>query len=80
MLSRGAGLACLRHEQDIDQLAQRRVRAFVHFVEFYGSDGMLHHQHRMIGCAERFLFGVRQGVERVGDQRNREPAALLNLE
>ena len=41
---------------------------------------MLHDQHRMIRRAEGFLLRLRQGIEGVGDQRDREPAALLNLD
>ncbi len=41
---------------------------------------MLHDQHRMIRRAERFFFNFRQRIEGVGDQRDREAAALLNLD
>ena len=41
---------------------------------------MLHDQHRMIRRTKGFLLRLCQCGERVGDQRNREPAALLNLE
>jgi hypothetical protein len=67
-------------EQYIDQLIERRIRFLVNFVKLHGADGMLHDQHRMIRRAECFLLGFRQGIEGVGDQRYREPAALLNLD
>ena len=41
---------------------------------------MPHNQHRMIRRAERFFFNFRQRIEGVGDQRDREAAALLNLD
>jgi len=41
---------------------------------------MLHDEHRMIGRAEGFLLGFRQRIEGVRDQRDREAAALLNLD
>ncbi len=41
---------------------------------------MLHRQHRMIRRAEGFFFNFRQRIEGVGDQRDREAAAFLNLD
>jgi hypothetical protein len=38
---------------------------------------MLNHKHRMLGRAKRFLFCPGEGIERVRDQRDSEPAALL---
>ena len=70
----------LGRKQNIDQLIERRVGLFVHFFDLDRADRMLHDQHRMIRRAESFLLGLCQCVEGVGDQRDREPAALLNLE
>jgi hypothetical protein len=41
---------------------------------------VLHDQYRMIRRAEGFLLGFRQRIEGVGDERDREAAALLNLD
>jgi hypothetical protein len=41
---------------------------------------VLHDQHRVIRRAEGFLLRPRQRIEGVGDQRDREAAALLNLD
>jgi len=67
-------------KKNIDQLIERRIRFLVHFFDLDGADGMLHDQHRMIRRTKGFLLRLCQGVEGVGDQRDREPAALLNLD
>jgi hypothetical protein len=41
---------------------------------------VLHDEYRMIRRAEGFLLGLRQRIEGVGDERDREAAALLNLD
>jgi len=70
----------LGRKQDIHQLIERRIGFVVHFFDLDRADGMPYHQHRVIGRAESFLFRLRQCDEGVGDQRNREPSALLDLE
>jgi hypothetical protein len=70
----------LGRKQNIHQLIKCRVGLLVHFFDLDRADGMLHHQHRMIRRAESFLFGLCQCGEGVGDQRDREPSALLDLE
>ena len=70
----------LGRKQNINQLIERRVGLLVHFFDFDRADGMLHDQHRMIRRAESFLLGFCQRHESVGDQCDREPAALLNFE
>ena len=67
-------------EQNAHQLIERRIGALVHFFHLHRADRMLHDQHRMIGRAEGFLLRLRQRIESVGDQRDREAAALLNLD
>jgi hypothetical protein len=67
-------------EQNIDQLIERRIGALFHFVELNSADRMLHDQHRMIRRAESFLLGLRQRIEGVRDQRDREAATLLYLD
>ena len=80
MLTSGRGPARLRLEQDINQLAERRVRPLVDLLLLHRAYRMLHDQHRMIRRAESFFLGFCQRVEGVGDQRHREPAALLKLD
>ena len=70
----------LGRKQNIYQLVKCRVGLLVHFFDLDRADGMLHHQHRMIRRAESFLLGLCQCDEGVGDQRDREPSALLDLE
>ena len=67
-------------KQNIHQFIERRVGALVHFFHFHRADRVLHNQHRMIRRAEGFLLGFRQRIEGVGDERDREAAALLNLD
>ena len=67
-------------EQNTHQFIERRVGALVHFFQLHRADRVLHHEHRMIRRAEGFFLGFRQSIEGVGDQRDREPAALLNLD
>ena len=52
----------------------------MHFFQLDRADRMLHDQDRMIRCAESFFLRLRQRIEGVGDQRDREAAALLNLD
>ena len=59
---------------------ERRIGALVHFFHFHCADRVLHDEHRVIGRAEGFLLGLRQRIEGVGDERDREAAALLNLD
>jgi hypothetical protein len=70
----------LGRKQNIHQLIKRRFSLLVHFFDLDRADGMLHHQHGMIRRTESFLFGLCQCGEGVGDQRDREPSALLDLE
>ena len=69
-----------RSKQNIHQFIERRIGALVHFFHFHGADRVLHDEHRMIRRAEGFLLGLRQRLEGVGDERDREAAALLNLD
>jgi len=73
-------LGRFRSKQNPHQLIEGRIGALVHFRQLYGADGMLHDEHRMIRRAEGLFLRVRQGIEGVGNQRNREAAALLNLD
>ena len=77
MLASGRGPTRLRLQQDINELLERRIRAFVYFIHLYRADGMLDDQYRVVGGAERFLLGFCQRIESMGNQRHREPAALL---
>ena len=70
----------LGRKQNIHQLFKRRIGLLIHFFGLDRADGMPHHQHRMIRRAEGFLFGLCQCDEGVGDQCDREPSALLDLE
>jgi hypothetical protein len=80
-LLRSAGSqASLRHQENIDQLAQCGVRALADIIELHCADRMLDDQHRMIRRAKRILFRFGQRVKRVRNQGNRKPAALLNFE
>jgi hypothetical protein len=70
----------LGRKQNVHQLIERCVRSFTNFLKLNRTDGMLHNQYRMIRRAKRFFLGLGQRRERVRDQRDREPATLLNLE
>jgi hypothetical protein len=61
-------------------LVEGRFGLFVNFVDFDRADRMPHDEHRMVRRAERFLLGLCQGVEGVGDQGDRKTAAFLNFE
>ena len=52
----------------------------VHFFDFDRADGMLDHQQRMVWRAESLSLRFRQSIERMGDQRDRETSALLDLD
>ena len=70
----------LRNKQNINQFIERRIGALVHFLHLHRADRVLHDEHRMIRRAEGFFLGLRQRIEGVGDERDREAAALLNLD
>ena len=70
----------LGRKQNIYQLIERRVGLFIHIFDLDRADGMPHDQHRMIRRAESFLLRLGQCDEGVGDQCDREPSALLDLE
>jgi hypothetical protein len=67
-------------EQNAHQLIERRVGSLVHFFQLDRADRMLHDEHRMIRRAEGFLLRLRQRIEGMRDQRDRESSALLNLD
>lgn len=65
MLASGRDLARLRFEQNINELLERRIRAFVYFFHLHGADRMLHNQHRVVRRAESLFLGFCQGIESV---------------
>jgi hypothetical protein len=67
-------------KQNIHQFIERRIGALVHFFHLHRADRVLHDEHRMIRCTEGFLLRLRQRIEGVGDERDREAAALLDLD
>ena len=69
----------LRNKQNINQFIERRIGALVHFLHLHRADRVLHDEHRMIRRAEGFLLRLRQRIEGMGDERDREAAAFLNL-
>lgn len=75
--SSDSGFTPLRLDQDFDQLVEGGVGALVDLFHLHRADGMLHDQHRMVGRAEGFFLGFRQGIEGVSDDGHGEPAAFL---
>lgn len=80
MSGSSCSLADLGLDKNFHQLVQGRVRALVDLFQLDGADGVPHDQHRMLRRAESFLLGLRERVERMGNQSHREPAARLNLD
>ena len=70
----------LGREQNINQLVEGRFGFLIHFFDLDRADGMLDGQHRVVRRTERIFLRLRQSIEGVCDQRDREPAALLNLD
>src|SRR5262245_10555637 len=54
-------------DQELHQLIESSVCAFVHFFHLHRTDRMLNDQHRMIRRAERFFLRLGQGIEGVGN-------------
>jgi hypothetical protein len=69
-----------RFDQQLHQLAESGVGAFVDFFHFHRADRMLNHQHRVIRRSKCFFLRFRQRIKSIGDQRYGEPAALLQFD
>ena len=68
------------HQQNVDQLVERRVGFLLDLVELHRPDGMLCDQHRVVRRAEGFFFRLRQRGKCVGDESDGKLTALLNLQ
>ncbi|MBI3066501.1 MAG: hypothetical protein HYY82_16390, partial [Deltaproteobacteria bacterium] len=66
-----------RLDQDFNQPIERRIRPLVDLIQLHRPDGMLDDQNWMVGRAEGFLFGFRQCIKGVRDDRHGKPATFL---
>ncbi len=79
-MSRNRGLFLLRIEQNVNQFIESRVSLSLDLFRFHGPDRMLNHQHRMIRRAKGLALGFRKRIECVGNDGDRKPPPLLQLD